>query len=305
MHNLCDSPDDADVILFATNYFYRPLGLSLWREPVYRRNRDRFVLFTQEDKPSPIIGGLCASARNDLAEGQASPMLGWHYLHPTVVEPQIKPQPWPDHTRYLWSFKGDFSTHACRQQLSTLKSDVSYVEDTHLVSYLNMTMQTAAAEREHFFNSYIQLMADSAFSVCPRGEGPSSMRIFESMRAGRAPVIISDTWTPPPFVKWDECSLRVSEDQMMDLTQILQQHLPRAKEMGDCARAEWERVFGPRGLFHYTVEAGLLILKQRQGLPLLQRIKKYRALTTPYALRETLRTMSAYYRYCRNGRRAY
>lgn len=131
------------------------------------------------------------------------------------------------------------------------------------------------------------------------------MRIFESMRAGRAPVIISDTWTPPPFVKWDECSVRVSESHLADLPQILKQHLPRAKEMGNCAREEWERVFGPQGLFHYTVEAGLLILKQRQALSFIQRMNKYRTLGSSYAVRETLRTISAYYRYCRNGRRAY
>ncbi len=45
------------------------------------------------------------------------------------------------------------------------------------------------------------LRGAGSFSA-PRGIGASSVRIFEAMRAGRAPVIISDDWIVPPVGDW-------------------------------------------------------------------------------------------------------
>ena len=47
--------------------------------------------------------------------------------------------------------------------------------------------------------------------LCPRGEGTSSIRLFESLRMGRPPVIISDQWVPPEGPAWDTFSVRIPE----------------------------------------------------------------------------------------------
>ena len=38
-----------------------------------------------------------------------------------------------------------------------------------------------------------QIMSESYFSICPRGYGPTSFRLYESIAAGVVPVYISDS----------------------------------------------------------------------------------------------------------------
>ncbi len=155
---------------------------------------------------------------------------------------------WLTKPRFLWSFKGSQITHAVRKHLFELCAPDAFVEDTSARSLPNLMRKTNIAEQKQFLRGYCDLLRDSAFIVCPRGVGASSMRIFEAMRAGRAPVVISDDWTPPPFVNWDRCCLRISEKQIKELPDYLRQDSSEAEQLGQTARKEWERVFGEEGL---------------------------------------------------------
>ena len=260
-HTVALRPEDADIILFATNYTFIPAGLGVLGERTFRRFASRCVVFDSSDEPSPIIGGLCASwSKQDLAPGLAT---GWCYHHPTSAEATLQYLEWPRQSRYLWSFLGAFETDPVRAKLAALGDKESFVDDTSKYSLPNLRGETSGNERQKFYEKYANLLSESAFVVCPRGRGPSSMRLFEAMRAGRTPVIISDAWTPPPFVAWDKCSFRIPESEVATLPEFLRAHQDAAKEMGDHARAEWERVFGPTGLFHHTVEACLTLVKAR------------------------------------------
>ena len=74
------------------------------------------------------------------------------------------------------------------------------------------------------------------------------MRLFDSMRFGVAPVIISDEWVQPSFVDWDSCSLRVEERHLPELHKILLENKDRSKEMGENARMVYEGNFGEESL---------------------------------------------------------
>ena len=286
-HKITDSPGDADVILFATNYSFPPLGLGILSESVFRRCFARCVVFNSDDNPSPIFGGLCASwPRSDATPGLA---VGWCYHHPTSAEANLQRQAWPDHPRYLWSFCGSRITHPVRGELMKIRDSDAFIEDTSQLSLPNLSGDRPSAERERFIERYVGLLASSAFIVCPCGNGPSSMRIFEAMRAGRAPVIIADEWTPPPFVEWEKCSLRLHEGEIDRLPDFLREHRPRAKELGERARDEWSRVFGPSGLFNYTVEACLMLLRARPRNLKIQRFKRCGLLLRPPWRRQCLR----------------
>jgi hypothetical protein len=54
-------------------------------------------------------------------------------------------------------------------------------------------------------------IAWSKFVLCPRGYACSRWRLFETMMAGRVPVIISDQWVPPEGPAWERFSVRVSQ----------------------------------------------------------------------------------------------
>ena len=47
--------------------------------------------------------------------------------------------------------------------------------------------------------------------LCPRGQGTSSIRLFEAMRMGIAPVIISDKWIGPKGPEWESFAVFVKE----------------------------------------------------------------------------------------------
>lgn len=274
VHSICHKPEDADVILFASNYTFPPIGYGLKSEPVYNKFRDRVIMYDISDHPSPLFGGLCPSWHSDIDLGSGF-ALGWPYFHKNSAERHIEQQEWNSESRYLWSFRGSSVTHPIREQLLGLHDSDALVEDTSSISQLHLRGEGDAHEQQSFWREYIGLMKNSAFVVCPRGVGASSMRIFEAMRAGRAPVILSDDWTPPPFVEWDKCSLRVPEAEVKNLPQILRNNLERAQALGNMARSEWERVFGEEALFHHTVNACSMVLENRSNETRRQRHKRY------------------------------
>ena len=69
---------------------------------------------------------------------------------------------------------------------------------------------------------YMDILAQSTFSLCPRGKAPSSMRFWESLRAGSIPILISDNVILPEY-DWNSCIFRLSEKQVLDNPSIINQ----------------------------------------------------------------------------------
>lgn len=263
IHELTEDPEEADVILWTCNRGRPPLNLGYWKDPLFRKHWRKSVIYDGDDHPSPWMGGLCPSwpASRTTGNGLAC---GWPYYHPESAEPLVAPQPWSPEPPYLWSFCGSSKTHPIREKLFQLNDPRGRTVDTSASSLTHLRGQSSESARREFHQDYIHLLQQTAFVVCPRGAGPSSMRIFEAMRAGRAPVILSDEWTPPPFVDWEACSLRIAESEIEKLPQIMLKNSIKASRMGEIARQEWDRVFG-NGLFHHISEACSLMVGERSS----------------------------------------
>nr|WP_280818952.1 exostosin family protein [Methylobacterium variabile] len=93
--------------------------------------------------------------------------------------------------------------------------------------------------------SYVNLIRDSHFVLCPRGFGASSIRIFEAMCLGRAPVIIGDAWTRPPGADWERFSVRVAEDQVAEIPERLAALREQAPAMGALAAETFRALYAP------------------------------------------------------------
>ncbi len=87
---------------------------------------------------------------------------------------------------------------------------------------------------------YAESMRRCRFFVCPRGNGLGSIRLFETMRAGRVPVILSDSFVLPEGINWSACSVRIRESEFHRLPSILRQQEPNWRLMAECARQSWE-----------------------------------------------------------------
>ncbi len=239
---LCPRPDEADLILFAESHPEDPLFYQVALHPLRRRQAEKCFLYSDADQIFPILRGLYPSLqKGDAADRRCR---GAGYYGQVEVNPFVAPT--PGEPVRLASFVGA-RTHPVRAGLLTAlagQSEFLLRDTTGLQSWT-----FGHEEKLRYQRAYAEELGASAFVLCPSGLGPSSYRIFETMKAGRCPVIISDAWTPPDGPDWSACSLRVAEARIADLPGILGEHRPEAAARGRAARAAWEAWFSPEAAF--------------------------------------------------------
>ncbi len=76
-------------------------------------------------------------------------------------------------------------------------------------------------QRELEKSEYAEVMSRSKFALCPRGTGPSSLRVWEAIAAGVIPVIIADDLRLPIGIDWDRCSIRIGENDIDEIPDLL------------------------------------------------------------------------------------
>jgi hypothetical protein len=157
----------------------------------------------------------------------------------------------PKTMRWLASFVGCAHSIPVRQSLARLTDERILIRD-NTEAFIRAVREGPDAERT-FKQDFVDISAASGFILCPRGAGPSSIRLFEALEMGRAPVILSDDWQPPAGIDWTTCSVRVRERDVCHLPRILRDHESAAATLGQAARRIWEDHFGPRAVFDWVV----------------------------------------------------
>jgi len=140
----------------------------------------------------------------------------------------------------LFSFVGG-RTHPCRDAIYTLSGDRVHVEASPGFVFYDSSSLLFDERRRQF----AEVMFRSKFFLCPRGTGTSSIRLYETLSAGRVPVIIADAWVPPAGPRWDDFSLRWPEARIAELPAYLAAREGDAEEMGLLAREAYQRWFAP------------------------------------------------------------
>lgn len=259
VHTLTEDPVVADLIIFT-----EVGGNGLFSERVrhhsfYKLYPEKCFIFDSQDKPIPFLPGVYASLSDDINEiGRTRT---GYYLR-VDDNPYVDFRPLSDSAPYLGSFVGSLENAPCRGSLKQLPADLFLIEDTS--SYALKMLYAETSEQKHaFWSHYAESISSAFFSLCPRGRGVGSIRLFESMCMGRCPVIISDGWVRPQRVDWASCSLTITESEIGSLPQVLEQHRESAAELGLRAREEWLNFYSPAVRFHWLVEDCLSILSHR------------------------------------------
>ena len=144
--------------------------------------------------------------------------------------------------RYLYSFMGG-STSMLRKRLfrnyRSLAIADALVECTDHYKHWSpeSSFEKSAQQRR-----YIETMLASKFVLCPRGASASSIRLFESMELGCAPVVLADRWIPVDGVDWSFC-IFVKEARLRDLDAIVRSHADEWHERGAAARKAFNEHF--------------------------------------------------------------
>ena len=218
-------------------------------------------LFSQDDSPVLWAPGVFASMPADHPD--ATRARGGFYVYHTHYEPEhaalLVPRPDAE-AEFLWSFVGSVATcPAVRGELLQLADERALAIDTaDWNSHHRWQFDgPGRAGRSQALSSYAETLHRAKFVVCPRGEGVSSVRLFETMRVGKCPVIVSDGWTAPPFVDWESCTIRVAERDLRHLPALLSEREQDAARLGREARLVWERRYSPAAMLDTIVRSCL------------------------------------------------
>lgn len=293
LHTLVDSPEEAEMVLLAGSFGRDPHHLL--DHPLYRAFPDKCAVYTEDDNYLPLAPGVYCSASVD-EHSRAGRTFSYSYVSASGKYSNKFVADAPAEKRLLFSFQGG-STSMLRKRMFNLsfKRDDVLIENTSTYYHWDLS-QPDRAERQQ---RYAGTLAASSFVLCPRGAGTGSIRLFEVMSAGVAPVLISDDYLLPPHVPWDTFLLRIPERDIARLPELVEPHRAEAAERGARARQAWLDYFAPEKEFDAIVASASAALKhgppgekvfRKRQRALIAKVERKRALRT-FARNAVLKTL--------------
>ena len=285
-HCLTIDAGAADLIFFAELKGAGPYFESVRRHPLYKEFREKCFLFCANAFVIPFLPGVYASIEKRWLSGRTR---SGFYLGVSENE-FLQPTPPRDDLPYLYSFVGSVVNAPVRRRLAELRHPRAFFQDTS-TEYQRVLHGLAADEEvRDFWRRYAEVMKESKFVLCPRGLGVSSVRLFDTMRTARVPVILSDDWVEPIGPAWREFSLRIPERDFHCIPDLLEKCEDHAVAMGHLAREQWEEWFSEDVCFHRVVEWCLDIKRNRRLPERIAALFPYLQYVRPFHLRHRLRT---------------
>ena len=141
--------------------------------------------------------------------------------------------------KFLGAYVGRGDNKPLRRSLMQIPRSRLFLRDT----YYDDGDDPSLVPHDCLNSLFRELLKAASFAICPRGFGTSTIRVFEAMKVGCAPVIISDNWIPPEGIDWAACSIRVAEKEIGGLERILSRHEGVATDMGAAAQKIWHNEF--------------------------------------------------------------
>lgn len=288
VHRVTEDAEAADVILFVESYGGGWHFERVRRHPYTGRHREKCFIFCSNPFVIPFLPGVYTGIDRRWASRRT--VSGFYLDVPksrfTTFTPPTNDLP------YLYSFMGSAGTADVRRKLAALAHPRGFYQDTAADYARALHGQMDAHEQQDYQRRYAEITKASKFVLCPRGLSVSSIRLFETMRMGRAPVILSDDWVPPPGAAWETFSIRVAERDWQRIPAILEAREAEAVAMGQRARAEWVEWFSRETAFHRIVESCLTIGTQRVVPERLARWPVYLQYLRPFHLRKLVRRVT-------------
>jgi hypothetical protein len=281
VHSLTDDPKRAGLIIFVEFYGGGWYFERVRQHALVRQYREKCFLCCSNPFVIPFLPGVYTGIEKRWASARTRPgfYLGRTKNMFTTYTPASPDLP------YLFSFMGAVRNAPVRQKLASLRHARSFFQNTteDFDRVLHQTMDRR--ERLDYDRRYAELIKASKFILCPRGLSSSSVRLFETMRMGRVPVILSDDWIAPSGPLWKEFAIRIPEKDVGRIPELLEKREPAALAMGERARKEWEDWFSDEVLFHRLVELCLDIQRNRKLPESLGRWSAYLHYLRPFHFR--------------------
>ena len=96
-----------------------------------------------------------------------------------------------------FSFMGDLNSHRTRYTLAS-----SRINNTVVYPTGSWFFYKSEEEKKLLKERYVDMLNETKISLCPRGTGPSTLRLFESMSFGSVPLIFNDLKLPEELMSY-------------------------------------------------------------------------------------------------------
>lgn len=278
-HVLVNDPEQADLIAFIESSF--PNFSDVRHSSIYRQYKSRAVLFNSADRCIPTIPGVYACLERRMSRAIRHALAGFYIR--VADDEALDAMSDIEEREYLYSFVGNAQRHRVRRRLCRSEHDVGLVLDTSDAGLYDNSR--GRYEGMDYKQRYLKVMEQSKFVLCLRGQGTNTWRLFETMRAGRAPVIVSDAWVPMSGPNWEEFSVRVKERHLGSIPAVLEEMESSAQMMGQQARRAWEMWFGEDRVFNTTVDLLQRANRLRGYIGFIEKAMLYANYIDPYFFR--------------------
>jgi len=267
-HELVETPEAADLIILG-DYWELKRGHVPRGNALIHRWPDKCFVISYEDKAVMLQHGIYSSGTKSIAARQRIRNFSYSlypqkFLNPFVSQASVGAE--CERKDYLMSFVGR-RCHPVRDELLGLKyrrPDVC-IADSSASFELWKDGDNGTVNRERQ-QQYCDTIRRSKFSLCPRGSGANSIRLFESMQLGVAPVIIADNWLLPMGPRWADFAIFVPERRVKDVETIVIEREADFQAMGQRARQAYHEFFADDVCFNYVVDC-CLDIRAKQWLP--------------------------------------
>lgn len=247
-HQLIDDPEKADVILFVDLSQY-PLDWNLkglQKHSLAKKYPRKVMVYDERDMPHCIFPGVFVSMPAPRFDAKRQRAFSYCQLANNLMRPS------ETKADLLFSFLGG-RTHPVRAELLKLEHPRALVEDTTSINFFDYSENSNTEEHRRMIQErkevFQEVVARSKFVLCPRGWGTSSFRLYETLAAGRVPVIVSDDWVPSPADDWSTCSIRVAQKDVASIPGVLEEREADWPDMARAARTQFEEWVAPDVLF--------------------------------------------------------
>jgi Exostosin family len=229
---IANKAGEADIVLYLESGYLGLSDLPRLLECVQAAPGAMHFMFSESDWPFRVLLGAYTSLSRPHPWAH-----GWSFLLNADAEVHKEMRSSHAEPELLFSFLGRVATHPIRKRVEMLNKPNT--------PCLDVEDGPRRFPSFRYSNTYLDLIRQSKFVLCPRGFGASSMRTFEVMSLGRAPVVISDDWQLPPGIPWGEFCVLIREDDVANIPATLERLEGNAISMGQRARQIFEEHFAP------------------------------------------------------------
>ena len=253
---LTDDPESADIILIG-NVREENWGKKVLQNALISRCPSKCFSLTEHFRPLFVNHGIYTNNSKSIftlgrVRTGSYTIFGEHHLNPYVQNHDYRLQN-NEKKDYLLTFIGR-NCHRIRRAIFALRFDRDDVLIEDSSNTFKLWSDQAQEEKRKRQEYYYTVLLRSKFSLCPRGVGTNSIRVFESMQLGVAPVIISDEWVFPKGPSWNEFSIILKRKHLSSLEKIVESYESSYVEMGHLARKAYESFFSEDVYFNYVIE---------------------------------------------------